>query len=437
MGAQESIRQFFKGSKVSLYIVVEMQRPLWTCAFMNIWLLAIPGALLTHYAVIILAPAVADLPENIIKGFDEVFRFAYLQQDSTDVRTSAETAIRQCTTESAGTLCQDESKIAALTGSMIAYDSKVAIKKSFANSLAVVNKVANDKFFGSDGMKATADSLNAITAEMDKIPETSPCSVGTASFCKIRDASDEIVKGMDEVNAAIDEFKNAEVVKQWGDNADYCVGLHGLPYLLVIALLFFSFFWWKGGLCCCCRDGSCCGCLALFPFLIFWLVAFLIYGIVLGAGVALRVYEDVVTVPVLKGEPTLAEAAEWIQVEYSGFWDLVFADLVEGLEWLFRASWFIVLCALLLVIYGMCECCCCPYRVVAARGDKNADAEKVGLEGGSAAEDNPEREMDPIDFFDWSIPKSEKFLGGLPQTFAIQITHGHFAFENEKEFESI
>jgi hypothetical protein len=349
-----------------------MQRPVWTICFFFIWILLLPGILLTHLALIKLIPEVEDLPGKVIKGFDEVFKFAYLAADSIEVQNAANdvvtacgktpttfcpTAQQTCTSgQQALVTCSGDAPSATIQA------TKARIVAAFAKSLAVVERVASDQYFGQPGLEDTATQLDDITKEVENIPDgDQPCVAALPMFCEISNSADSIVAGMSMVTAEIDKFKDSDIVKQWDENKTYLTLLHCMPYFMVIAMLFFTLFWYRGGVCCCCRDGTKAGC-GLILMAIFWLASFILYVVVLASGIALSVLQKDIEVPVLKGNPSLEQAIDHIQYQYPEFWRIVFADLVDGLDQLYKASWFFNVVALIILIYGFCECCCCPYR---------------------------------------------------------------------------
>lgn len=357
-----------------------MERPAWTIGFVLIWLLVLPGAIMTHMGVGSLSGPLKDLPKNIVKGFDEVFRFNYMEQDVVKIKNACSTAIKLCpntlaTTEltcalgntyGAGSTTSSCTKSNGLCA-MNTTESLATIQTAFVNSLAVVNRVANDKYFGTNELAATAASLNEIMAEMAKIPADMPCGeTGTPgavqSFCEIYSNAGRILDGMSEVTKAIDAFEKNDAVKVWDDYSDFLTFLHLLPYIMVIALIFFSLFWLKGGICCCCKQGSLCGSLALFPFAIFWLVTFIIYAVILAIGYTIKVLSKDIEVDGLKGKPSLKEAIEHIKDKFPLFWKTVFADMEDPCLHLYNSAWFFTIAALLILVYSLCTCCCRPYQ---------------------------------------------------------------------------
>jgi hypothetical protein len=245
---------------------------------------------------------------------------------------------------------------------MNASAAKAEILKNFDSSLTLVRRVASDKYFGTAGLKTTAESLNNITAEISKLNNTMQCFKATPVFCTIFKSSNKIVDGMAQVSKAINDFKTNDIIQQWEDRGDLVVFLHALPYFLVLSLVFFAFFIWRGGVCCCCRSGTFVGTLALVPFAIFWLLAFVIYMIVCAIGAALKFASDKIDVPGLHEKGTLEDVTAHIQNSYPEFWKVVFSDMEHGLDLLFKASFFFVVACLLMAVYAGCECCCCPYR---------------------------------------------------------------------------
>lgn len=343
-----------------------MQRPAWTLGFCFVWILVIPGVILTHLSLVKLLPHISDLPQNIVQGFDETFKFAYLEKDSKAVESAAAEALLKCDVN-ASLVCPTESYPTAyspMDRKSNTTAEKEQILAGFRNSLDVVKMVANDKYFGVDQLKPTADALNEIVANITQLSGEMPCLKSTPVYCNIYTSAGEIVAGMSTVTEALDTFKNSEIVQRWTDHEDKLVALHALPYIMVLSLVCFSLFWIRGGVCCCCRGGTIAS-LALIPFVLFWLASFLIYLIVFIVGVGIKYLADKVPVPVLRGEPNLKEAISHVETQFASFWNLVFADMADGLDLLFKSSAFFVVVALLIALYSGCLCCCRPYRAQA------------------------------------------------------------------------
>jgi len=321
----------------------------------------VPGAVLTHLSLFDLLPYLKDLPSNIVKGFDETFKFAYLEQDSMRVESAAVGALWKCGVV-ANVTCplSNYSGISSQSSSNTSAEQAL-IKASFKTSLDIVSKVASDKYFGVEDLNSTAVSLNKIVDDMNKLNDTMTCRVSTPLFCNIYTSAGGIVAGMSTVNKAIDSFKTSDIVEKWDDYHKFLILLHGLPYIMVVSLLFFTCFWMKGGVCCCCKGGTIAS-LALIPFALFWLLSFVLYAIVGVTGLVVKYYMDKIDVPALKGTPNLKQAINHIETMYPEFWNLVFANLANGLDLLLKASFFFVVACLIIALYSCCECLCCPYR---------------------------------------------------------------------------
>merc|ERR1711998_351528 len=121
----------------------------------------------------------------------------------------------------------------------------------------------------------------------------------------------------------------------------------------------------------------------------------------------------------------LSEVLDWIQTQYPGFWKVVFADLEEGLDGLFKASWFMVAAAIFLLLYSTCECCCCPYRKGNVDEEDEEDAHLKFPACLFQVEKDPQ-----FDNFDWSIPEpgsDSLFPEGQPRVLVVRISHGHYS----------
>jgi hypothetical protein len=308
-----------------------------------------------------LLPYLKDMPANIVKGFDETFKFAYLEQDSQSVENAAATALSKCGAVANVTCPSGNYSGFSHQNSSNTSAEQAMIAASFKTSLDVVSKVANDKYFGVESLNATAKSLDKIVADMKELNDTMTCDVSTPLFCNIYTSAGSIVAGMSTVNKAIDAFKTSDIVEKWDNYHKFLILLHGLPYIMVVALLFFTCFWMKGGVCCCCKGGTIAS-LALIPFTLFWLLSFVVYAIVCVTGLVVKYAMDKIDVPVLKGNPNLKQAINHIETVYPEFWNLVFANLANGLDLLLKASFFFVVACLIIALYSCCECLCCPYR---------------------------------------------------------------------------
>merc|ERR1711976_105903 len=122
--------------------------------------------------------------------------------------------------------------------------------------------------------------------------------------------------------------------KQWGDHESKLMGLHALPYIMVLSLVFFTCFWMRGAVCCCCREGTIAG-LALIPYVLLWLTSFVIYLIVFAIGTSIKYVADKIPVPGLKTEPSLKDAISHLDTKFPEFWNLCFAEMGDGLDLLY------------------------------------------------------------------------------------------------------
>jgi len=326
----------------------------------------VPGVLLTHMSVGLLIPPIADLPANIAKGFDVVFKFASMEQDAKDIKATSASVLNLCTVTNPSTTCSSPSlypdqMASSQQNEINTTTQKSDITRDFGNSLSTVKRIASDKYFGTGALVDTANTLTNMTNRIDEINPMMKCYQAVPVFCGIWASGGEIVNGMAAVTKEINAFKDSDIVKQWDDNKGYLTGLHAIPWILVIGMVFFSLFWLRGGVCCCCREGTWCGCMLIF-YALFWLVSFVIYLIIALVGVGIKYGAKNIEVPVLKGKPTLEEAISHIKVNYPEFWSTVFADLEDGLSLLLDSSFFFVGAALLIMLYSLVLCCCCPYR---------------------------------------------------------------------------
>jgi len=325
-----------------------------------VWALVVPGVVLTHLSLVNLLPHISDLPQNIIQGFDETFKFAYLEKDSKTVEAAAAEALLLCDVN-ASMVCPSENYPTAyvpMDRKSNTTAQKEKIVAGFQNSLSVIKKVASDKYFGVKELKPTANSLNKIVSDLDQLNGEMSCFKSTPLYCNIHRSAAEIVTGMSTVTQALATFKDSEIVKRWTEHEDQLVYLHALPYVMVFSLLCFSLFWIRGGVCCCFRDGT-IATLALIPFALCWLTSFVIYLVIFILGVGIKYLADKVPVFALRGAPSLEKAIAHLQTNFPAFWNLVFADMVDGLDLLFKSSAFIVVVALLIALYSGCVCCCC------------------------------------------------------------------------------
>lgn len=356
-----------------------IQKPAWVGSLALIWIIVIPGIILTHMALAELEEPLKELANNIVKGFDEIFKFEYLEEDAEKVEKSSADAVAKCG-ENATIVCPQiksgtpPTGIATNTLVINTTQEKNDISAAFDHSLTMVKKIASDKYFGLDDFDDTEKALTEIQTITDQLPTSTPCNAAIPAFCETFDSAKDIVGGMDEVTEAIDSFKDSDIIKNYDSYKHYVNLLNALPYFMVIALLFFTYFFKQGAACCCCHGGTVRGSLMLFPCAICWLIAFVIWAVICGAGIAVHVLQNDIEVSALKNNPTVKEAIDHIQTEFPEFWDVVFADLEDGLKEIYFASWFIIVTAILILLFTCSVCICHPYR---DSGDKAATAENA------------------------------------------------------------
>lgn len=359
-----------------------MGRKIWTGCYVVTWILLLIGLIIYHIAINDVVPPLENLPKNIEKGFQEVFKFAELETDSLDTKKQAETALAKC-----GVTPPCTGAGGSLQTSVTATE-KAKITKNFKSSLDMVAKVCNDKYFGTDELAGTGAKLNEMTALLDQIPvDNAPCLTTDPLYCSMYRLADETVAGVAGVRAEIDSMAKSDEVKTWEDNADKLNYLHALPYILVISALFFACGWYLHGscwCCCCCRQGQsgARSCMWVFPHFLFWFIFFIINSIIVVAGFVIQEsLNEVKLKGVLKGDPTVEEFIDHVQLVYPEFWNVVFGKMETGLLDMWRAAIIFEVFCIVIVAYGCCMCCCRPYR----RSDTDKDQVAPSTEVAQAA----------------------------------------------------
>jgi hypothetical protein len=338
-----------------------------------LWIFCIPGLIFTHVGVGKLLTPIKDLPKNIIDGFDNIFKFASLEEDSRRIGTSSLSAMALCNYDPTATTSGGGQRGCPTgTGSNSYVNSstvdttanKNEISGLFSTTLGVVNTVANDPYFGVTDLQPTATSLTSILNDVNGLSASMTCSETVRVYCQMWQNSDSIVNGMGQVNSAIDMFKNGDETKSWEDHAGFFTFLHSLPYFSLIGMAFLTFYHYKGGICCpcCCHGGSKCACLALIPFFLFWLVAFILFFVVFMVGLVITMYSDEAYIDYLNTKPSLDVVVTHMQTKFPEFWNLVFADIMKALKIVWTASIMFTVTHLMIVIFSCCECCCRPFK---------------------------------------------------------------------------
>eukprot|EP00928_Gymnodinium_smaydae_P018321 TRINITY_DN1697_c0_g1_i2.p1 TRINITY_DN1697_c0_g1~~TRINITY_DN1697_c0_g1_i2.p1 ORF type:complete len:371 (+),score=108.85 TRINITY_DN1697_c0_g1_i2:132-1244(+) len=358
-----------------------LQRPVWTVCFGLIWVIIAIGAIVMHVALSDLVPAFQALPGNLALGFNEVFGFSQLTTEAANMKASAVKAIEKCSLTDAASYCQRQQ--AGLTKCTIPgadttkkdmNAEKDEIVAAFDRGLEKIIKVGTDKYFGMEAFEQAAGKLTNIKDELDKVDANGPCCATTELFCEMRKNSDELSKMGNEINNMIDTFVKNDAVKVFEAQVGNLMGLHALPYVLVLSTTFFAILWYKNGACCCCSHGSCLQVVLLIvPQVLLWLVSFVIMTVFTGIGWAFTFVVLPMQIESFNGSPTLADLLDHIHAEFRGFWDLVLAPLVSGLDTFRTASTIFSLACVFVIVYSCCFCCRRPY----GSGEKPASENKA------------------------------------------------------------
>merc|ERR1712232_261822 len=103
------------------------------------------------------------------------------------------------------------------------------------------------------------------------------------------------------------------------------------------------------------------GVLFIAPQVLLWLVSFTIMTVFTVVGWAFTFILMPMQIPAFKGSPTLADLLSHIHAEFSGFWDLVLAPMVKGLDTFRTASTIFSLACVVVIVFSCCFCCRRPY----------------------------------------------------------------------------
>lgn len=345
------------------------KRPIWTCCLFVAWAATICIVLLTHLAVSKVVPPISNLPQNVLKGFKETFRFQDLTKDGKVIIKASKEAMRLCLDVPA----YDYKECSNIPGGLdVTKDVQTAtqiglIKNAFGRSLDMILNVTKDKCLKADGFNSTAKQLTDIKKEMDKVKGGKmPCPAVWATYCAMYQSGDALVAGGSEVDGQITNMTQNENIEKFTDYASNLKLLHGLPYILVMSMVFFTLFWWcSGGVCCCCRGGKCLGCLCcLVPHAILWLVYAILAAVIIGIGIAIPHFAKTTELPFAAGGKacTIEELMDHIELTYAPFYNLVFRDLIEGLLLFAKSFQAGMAMCLFIAGYALCICICRPYR---------------------------------------------------------------------------
>mmetsp|Transcript_7956 Transcript_7956/g.17677 ORF Transcript_7956/g.17677 Transcript_7956/m.17677 type:complete len:369 (+) Transcript_7956:94-1200(+) len=341
-------------------------RSCWTVCFVVLWVLVVIGLVLCHVAIADAVGPIGDLPSEIEAGFYESLKFNKLEEDATQVRDSAQSAIALCNPLAAP---PGSSRCSSDAGAlMVFYDTSTqlsAISDAFDSSLTIIDKVVSDIYFGVEDLKATADSITEIKAEFNDLQgraQPLPCAVSQPLYCTIFEQANTIITEKQNVDAQIKEFTEGDEVESFESRTSYLNGMHVVPYILVIGMLFFTCFWYKDATLCNSMTGVC----AELLFLLFWVVALVLNTIVVAIGSAVAFASEDISIPAsssgLNLDATLRELLDHIETEFPEFYSRVFQPLSDPLLMLLRGTLVFEVFLILIVLYGMCLCCCRPYR---------------------------------------------------------------------------
>jgi len=336
------------------------------------WVLLLAGTIQCHIAVSELLDPLRNVPGSIREGFYGALKFETLAASAASVKSHSQTAVHKCDpsilpsgpSHSECSTVDDTERSRLLALSATTSSEKAAIQQEFTASLDTINKVANDKFFGTEDLQATAYSLNNITSQLDDLPDgDEDCYTIVLGYCKIYKNADAIASSTGEVTKAIDAFYENDFVRGYEEQGDNMRGLHLLPYVLMVSMLCFLLFWCRDAACPCSGSGgSKIGGAAVSCHALLWLVFFVWNTVVTAAGLAVVHFPARVKVEFLKGGPSLEELIEHVEQQYPEFAAIVFEPLAgPGEKFLTACITFEIFCAII-VVYGCCVCCWTPYR---------------------------------------------------------------------------
>jgi len=349
------------------------RRPIWTGCLCIAWLMVAGVCLLTHAAVNKIVPPIGNLPSNVLKGFKQEFNFADLSRDGEIVKNNAELAMETCApipvdpTDPTKKLCDNKVFAQLDISKSTTSDMLKEINKAFERSLSMILNITTDKCLKAQGFNETAVNLQKVlnnTRELGSQVTDAYCQGSWPLYCGIQKAGQALVTGATEVDKQIDAMAASDSVKKLEENKSYLEYLHGLPYILVMSLVFFTlFWWWSGGVCCCCKGGNCIGCCCcLIPHLVLWWFYFALAALFVAMGLLIPMWAEDTKVAFDGAGCTVAGMMEHIETTYSGFYDVVFKDLIEGCLMFVQAFRAALGMCLFIGSYALCICICRPYN---------------------------------------------------------------------------
>jgi len=323
--------------------------------------------LLTHVAVKKIVPPIRDLPTNVLKGFNETFKFAALSADGLVVADNAKKAMQTCHNPAGYdfSLCQTAPSFTPFDKKSTTQTYLDAINGAFDRTLSVILKVSTDECLKAEGFNSTATELQKIMNFTTQIQAADmPCLGSWGLYCGIYESGKALSTGAGDALIQIDNMTKTEAVKKVTDHLDKLNYLHGLPYVLVVSLLFFSCFWYfSGGVCCCCEGGNCKGVVCcLFPHITLWLAYLVLAAVIVAVGFLVPKFAKETKNEFGGGTCTIAETMSHIEKEYAAFYDFVLRDLIKGCLLFVRAFRAALAMCLFIGGYALLICLCRPYN---------------------------------------------------------------------------
>jgi len=322
------------------------------------------GTVLCHMSLNTLLPPVVDLRANVRSGLDDVLQFASLEAKSLAVRTNAQAALALCNVTNATTDCATAS-----TTNLQAVDSSsqlLQITDAFDGSLATIQTVVHDVYFGLATFQTSGTELDRIQANLTSLRNLSqpiPCGGTNQFYCTIHSSAATILTQADQVKAGVDTLVNAKFFVDYDGHVDKARYLHALPYISWLGILFYLCFFVGKGATSPCRGGSRKACCACAFHGIFWFLFFLISAAIVAAGIAIHVFSDEFEIKgVFAANPTLKQIVNHIEVNFPGFYDIVLRWLLEGLTKMYNAFVLFLVADLMLLVHTLSACACGLYR---------------------------------------------------------------------------
>lgn len=335
--------------------------PIQSSILVFFWIVLIPAVTLTHIAISKMIPAISDLPDNIVKGFDETFKFAVLNSTSKEVRDAAAAAVEKCGLQAKVVCVPNRPALPAPDRVEDVSAERQSVVDKFTTSLEIVEKIAGDKYFGIAGLNSTRTDLSKIRDSMTMLENNMTCLQIAIAFCSVYTSSGSVSDNIGEVNNVIADFRDNKAIQEFTEFKGNLSALHALPWVFVVGMVFFTCFWLRGGVCCFCKGGTLLGIL-LIPYALLAL-ATLILNFVIGAvGLAISrpTVQEEIKVSVLNGDPNLKEVIDHVKTNYGEFWSIVAQPFEEAGELMMYGAFVWVGICFVNLLFTMFVCCCRP-----------------------------------------------------------------------------